>query len=105
MAAPSDRHGSAAICDVDVKISGLKRDSPFSDRKFSLRSAPRPTLPACDARCAQSVFCDVHAAAKNGLDLFRGLRAANSVRPFVLPEYLLRKNKIGDSILAKVMVF
>ena len=78
----------------------------FFDNKISLRTAyfarrrrAKYTL------YAQSVFCDVHAAAKNGLDLFRGLRAANSVRPFVLPEYLLRKNKIGDSILAKVMVF
>ena len=31
-------------------------------------------------RPAQSVFCDVHAAAKNGLDLFRAVRGANSVR-------------------------
>ena len=30
-------------------------------------------------------FCGVHAAAKNGLDLFRGLRAANSVRLKKLP--------------------
>ena len=28
----------------------------------------------------RSVFCDVHAAAKNGSDLIRGLRAANSAR-------------------------
>ena len=31
-------------------------------------------------RCAQSVFCDVHAAAKNEFHFFRGLRAANSAR-------------------------
>ena len=29
---------------------------------------------------AQSVFCDVHAAAKNEFHFFRGLRAANSAR-------------------------
>ena len=31
---------------------------------------------------AQSVFCDVHAAAKNGLHLIHGLRAVNSARLF-----------------------
>jgi hypothetical protein len=30
-------------------------------------------------------FCGVHAAAKSGLQFIRGLRAANSVRPFVPP--------------------
>ena len=37
-------------------------------------------MPACDARSAQGVFCGVHAAAKNGLDLFRAVRGAHSVR-------------------------
>ena len=33
--------------------------------------------------CAQGVFCDVHAAAKNGFQLIRSLRAVNSVRLFL----------------------
>lgn len=33
-------------------------------------------------RSAQSVFFDVHTAAKNGFQFIRGFRAANSVRPF-----------------------
>ena len=69
---------------------------PYIGGVASLRSAPRPAMPACDAgptstvgsaeassfgpRPAQGVFCGVHAAAKNGLDLFRAVRGANSVR-------------------------
>ena len=53
----------------------------FSYAGGSLRSAPRPAFcwPAT-LRCAQSFFCGVHAAAKNGLEFIRGLRAVNSVR-------------------------
>ena len=53
----------------------------FFDNKISLRTAyfarrrrAKYTL------YAQSVFCDVHAAAKNEFHFFRGLRAANSAR-------------------------
>ena len=58
-----------------------KKGKPFLQEKFSLRSAPWLAVgqPAT-LRSAQSVFCDVHAAAKNGLDLFRAVRGANSVR-------------------------
>ena len=53
----------------------------FFDNKISLRTAyfarrrrAKYTL------YAQSVFCDIHAAAKNEFHFFRGLRAANSAR-------------------------
>ena len=53
-------------------------------------SDPTSTVGSAEAssfgpRPAQSVFCGVHAAAKSGLQFIRGLRAANSVRPFVPP--------------------
>ena len=48
-------------------------------------SGPTSTVGPAEAgsfgpRPAQGVFCDVHAAAKNGLNFIRGFRAANSVR-------------------------
>ena len=58
----------------------IKKGYAFFDEGVSLRSAPRMAMPACDAHSAQSVFCGVHAAAKNGFQLIRGFRAANSVR-------------------------
>ena len=57
-----------------------KGRGPFFDKGVSLR--PAHFCVPCTQKhtlSAQSVFCDVHAA-KNGLELFRGLRAANSVR-------------------------
>ena len=56
------------------------RHSPFAEG-VSLRSAPRLAMPASDARSAQRIFRDVQAAAKYGLEFFRSLQAANSVRP------------------------
>jgi hypothetical protein len=51
----------------------------FSIKEISLRTA-RPAESAGHTLSAQSVFCDVHAAAKNGLDFIHGLRAVNSAR-------------------------
>ena len=65
---------------LDPEIPHLKRALPFSGERVSLRSAPCPAYGgAATLHCAQSVICDVHAAANNGLELIRGLRAANSV--------------------------
>ena len=51
-------------------------------KEISLRTArPNGLLsPFGHTLSAQSIFRDVHAAAKNELDLIRGLRAANSAR-------------------------
>ena len=53
----------------------------FHPMGILLRSAPRLAMPASDARSAQRIFRDVQAAAKYGLEFFRSLQAANSVRP------------------------
>ena len=53
----------------------------FFDNKISLRTAHfARRRRAKYTLYAQSVFCDVHAAAKNKFHFFRGLRAANSAR-------------------------
>ena len=59
-----------------------KGRSPFPMRRISLRSMPCPTASdgAATLRSAQGIFRGVHAAAKYGFNLIRGLRAANSVR-------------------------
>ena len=48
----------------------------------------------------RSVFCDVHAAAKNGLHLICRLRAANAARR--LPGWILHKNSPWAAALAAV---
>ena len=78
-----------------------KRALPFFDKRvfaptraFSrikcakTHSGPTSAVGSAEAssagpRPAQSIFRDVHAAAKNGLNLIRGLRAANSARLFL----------------------
>ena len=59
-----------------------KGQCPFWTKEISLRTArPNGLLsPFGHTLSAQSIFRDVHAAAKNELDLIRGLRAANSAR-------------------------
>ena len=53
-------------------------------KEVSLRSAPYPAVgEAATLRSAQSVFRDVHAAAKKRFGLYSRLRAANSVRLFI----------------------
>ena len=44
------------------------------------RASRRACNPAGHTPSAHRVFCDVHAAAKNGLNLIHGLRAVNSAR-------------------------
>ena len=86
-------HGRA--CAV---ATGAKRSNPESLRFISAQSASalgdefryasRLVWPLASLRHSATrkvFFCGVHAAAKNGLDLFRGLRAANSVRLKKLP--------------------
>ena len=59
---------------------------PFGKLMREFRCAPRLAPPQAaglrHSACAQGVFCDVHAAAKNGFQLIRSLRAVNSVRLF-----------------------
>ena len=89
--APPD--GGASVCQ--------KRAAPFFDKRvfaptraFSrikcvkTHSGPTSAVGSAEAssagpRPAQSIFRDVHAAAKNGSNLIRGLRAANSARLFL----------------------
>ena len=58
-----------------------KGRSPFAE---GFRFAPRLgwLCQPATLRAAQSVFCGVHAAAKNGFHFIRAVRGANSVRQF-----------------------
>ena len=74
-----------------------KEQCSFGTKSHSLRTArPNGLLsPFGHTLSAQSIFRDVHAAAKNGFDLIRDLRAANSARLFLhknpLPPYCMRR--------------
>ena len=87
-----------------------KRDSAptraFSRIKCAkTHSGPTSTVGSAEAssagpRPAQSIFRDVHAAVKNGLNTIRGLRAANSARLFCMERWrksweVYRKNCRG----------
>ncbi len=76
----------------EIKTSGLaggfdsacqKRALPFFDKRdFAPTRASVCASAHEHTLSAQSIFRDVHAAAKNGLNFIRGLWAANSARLF-----------------------
>ena len=91
---------------VPVKGFSLskKGQCPFWTKEISLRTArPNGLLsPFGHTLSAQSIFRDVHAAAKNELDLIRGLRAANSARLLGNPKKSL--DRAGQGIFQLLQV-
>ena len=72
-----------AFWDKEV-LAAFRASAGYASLRHS--AGPTSTVGSAEAssfgpRPAQGVFCDVHAAAKYGLEFIRGLRAANSVRP------------------------
>ena len=84
MAAPprKPRRFPVDIGTLPSSSSWKRGEAHFPMRRISLRSMPCPTASdgAATLRSAQGIFRGVHAAAKYGFNLIRGLRAANSVR-------------------------
>ena len=93
---------------LTVPVKGFqlvqKGQCPFWTKEISLRTArPNGLLsPFGHTLSAQSIFRDVHAAAKNELDLIRGLRAANSARLLGNPKKSL--DRAGQGIFQLLQV-
>ena len=63
-----------------VRRYSKRNSSKFQQKGFALLLEGIRSEPRIFACCAQSVFCDVHAAAKYGFDFIRAGRGAHSAR-------------------------